>query len=409
MKPWNTASQNLTPRGQDSEGNNRIDLVNAFEAVWAYKNKKIDQDELHDIECKACPTAGSCAWLFTANSMACVTECLGMSLPDCACTLAVSPEKKKQAYETGKKIVELTKKNIRARDIMSAEAFEDAIMLDNAIGGSTNVTLHLPAIAKECGITIGLKDFDRISKNTPNICHISPAWPFVMADVDEAGGIKTVMKNLETKLHTDRPTVNWKTVRENLLDIQPVDNDVIRSMEHPYYKEGGVACLVGNICEESVIKQTSVHPDMLVHTWPAKVFYSEQELVDGVESGKIQEGDVVVLPFQWPAGAPWMPEMLTPTAVIKGAGFKKVALITDGRFSWWTAGPCIGHIIPEAYNWGNIGYIQDGDRISIDIPNRSLQVDVSDAVFAQRKKAWTFISQRETTPMMEKFRKQYSV
>ncbi|MDD5769895.1 MAG: dihydroxy-acid dehydratase [Candidatus Gracilibacteria bacterium] len=384
------------------------DLISAFEAVGAYNAGKIDEEKLHKVECEACPTAGSCAGLFTANSMACVTECLGMSLTDCATTLATDPKKLKQAYETGREIVELVKKNIRPRDIMTLEAFEDAMTLDNAIGGSTNVTLHLPEIAREAGVKINLKDFDNISRTTPNICHLSPAGPYYIADIDKAGGMKQVMKNLEEKLHLDRISVNGN-LREIISKLEKVDNNIIRSSDNPYYFEGGVSCLVGNICEESVVKQTSVNTDMLKHSGPAKVFYSEQDVIDGVKNKKIEEGDIVVLPFQGPAGAPGMPEMLTPTSAIKGAGFKNVALITDGRFSGGTAGPCIGHITPEAYNGGKIGLIKNGDTIEIDIPNRILNVKVTEEEFENRRKNKDFIvPERIMTPLLLKFRKNYS-
>ena len=394
--------------GKDEKTWKRKDLVTVFEWVGAVQAWKMTEEELKELEKTSCPTGWSCAGMFTANSMACVTECLWMSVKDCAATLATLKEKQQQAYESWKLAVELAKKSIRPRDIMTKEAFLDAMTLDNAIWGSTNVTLHLPAIAKECGIDINLHDFDEISKNTPNICKLSPSWPFEMVDLYYAGWIKQVMKNIEEKLHTDRISVDGN-IKDRLNWLEKVDNDVIRSPENPYYKEGGVAALKWNICEESVIKQTWVNEDMLVHSWPAKVFYTEQEVVDGVKNGRIQEWDVVVLPYQGPAWAPWMPEMLTPTAAIKWAWFKKVALITDGRFSGWTSGPCIGHIYPEAYNGGRIWLIKDGDIIEIDIPNRTLNVKVSDEEFEKRAKSWEFKAPKRTlTPMLEKFRKYYS-
>ena len=393
--------------GKNKE-NKKLDLIDVFKWVGAYKAGKMTEEKLKSLECSACPWAGSCAGLFTANSMACMTECLGMSVTDCATTLALDKKKQEQAYETGKRIVELAKKNICPRDIMTKTAFEDAMTLDNAIGGSTNVTLHLPAIAKECEIDINLHDFDTLSKKTPNICHISPAWPFVMADIEASGGIKTVMKNLEDFLKLDRISVNGN-LKEALKDVKKVDNDVIRSVDNPYYKEGWVAALSGNICQESVVKQTSVSEDMLKHTGKAKVFYTEQAVVDGIKEGAIEEWDVVVLPFQGSAGAPWMPEMLTPTSALLGAGYKKVALITDGRFSGGTAWPCIWHISPEAYNGGKIWLIQNWDSIEIDIPTRKLEVKVSDEEFEKRKKAWvSHPPERTMTPMLEKFRKSYS-
>lgn len=397
-----------------SESWENEDPINWFQKVWAYKAWTITKKDLTKFECKFCPSAWSCTWLFTANSMACMTECLWMSLTNCACTLAIDPEKLNQAYESWKRAVELVKKQIKPRSIMTKKAFEDCMVLDNAIWWSTNVTLHLPAIAKECWITIWLKDFDRISKKTPNICHINPAWPFVMEDVFNAWWIKSVMYRLKEKMSLNRISVNW-----NLLDILKkneneikkklsINNDVVRPITNPYYKEWWVACLVWNIADESVVKQTSVEKEMLVHTGPAKIFYSEQDLLDWIEKWKIKECDVIVLPFQWPAWAPGMPEMLTPTAAIKWAWFKRVALITDWRFSWWTAGPCIWHISPEAYNWWKIWLIKNWDIIHIDMPKRILEAKVSEKEFAVRRKKWVKAPKRTMTPMLEKFRAMYS-
>lgn len=384
------------------------DLVSAFEAVWAYNAWKITKNDLHEVECKACPTAWSCAWLFTANSMACVTECLWISLTDCATTPAIDPEKLKQAYNSWVKIVELVKKNIKPRDIMTKEAFFDAMTLDNAIWGSTNVTLHLPEIARECWIKIDLHNFDEISKNTPNICHISPSWIFSIYDLHQAWWIKTVLKNLETKLNLDRISVNGN-LKEIVSKVEKVNNEVIRSLENPYYFEWWVSALKWNICTESVVKQTSVSPDMLKHSWFAKVFYTEQWVIDWIKNWKIIEWDIIVLPYQWPAWAPWMPEMLTPTSAIKWAWFKKVALITDWRFSGWTAWPCIWHIYPEAYNGWRIWLIRDSDIIEIDIPNRILNVKVSEEEFEKRSVGNDrIVPQRSMTQMLEKFRRNYS-
>lgn len=431
--------------GKNHKGE-RGDLISAFEAVGSYKAGKITKKDLDKVECEACPTAGSCAGLFTANSMACMTECLGMSVTDCAATLAIDKKKREQAYESGKRAVEMVKKDIKARDIMNKEAFNDCMVLDNAIGGSTNVTLHLPEIAKECNIDIDLHDFDRISRTTPNICHLSPSGPYVMADVAKVGGIKAVMHNLQSLMQLDRISVNgnlkgivkdakpsFDSQNTKPLTLNPSPKgrgtyekfplspgerglggeglkveDIIRPLNNPYYKEGGVAALKGNICEESVVKQTSVNKDMLIHSGPAKVFYSEQELIDAIPEGKIEEGDIIVLPFQGPAGAPGMPEMLSPTSAIKGAGFKKVALITDGRFSGGTAGPCIGHIFPEAYNGGRIGLIKDGDVIEINMKERILNVKVSELEFEKRRKQGMNVPERTMSPMLKKFRKAYS-
>ena len=394
--------------GRDSKTWKHLDLVSVFEWVWTHWTGKIDDEELLRLEKEACPTGWSCAGMFTANSMACITECLWMSVVDCAATLATIKEKQNQAYQSGRLAVELAKKNIRPRDIMTLDAFEDAMTLDNAIGGSTNVTLHLPEIAKECGIKIDLHSFDKISKSTPNICKLSPSWPFEMVDLYNEGWIKQVMKNIEEKLHIDRIAVDWN-LKNRLKWVEKIDNNIIRALENPYYFEWWVAALKWNICTESVVKQTWVNSDMLVHSGPAKIFYTEQAVVDWVKNWKIQEWDVVVLPYQGPAWAPWMPEMLTPTSAIKWAGFTKVALITDWRFSGWTAGPCIWHIYPEAYNKGRIWLIKDWDIINIDMPNRIMNVEVTDEEFERREKEEGFnVPEREMSPMIAKFRKYYS-
>jgi len=385
------------------------DLITVFESVWAYKAGKISKDDLHKAECTSCPTEWSCSGLFTANSMACVTEALWMSLPWCATTIAISPEKRKQAYDSWVKAVELVKKWVKARDIMNKDAFDDAMLVDNAIWWSTNVTLHVPEIAKESWIDIDLHDFDRISKETPNICHLRPGWHYVIEDLDNAWGIRWVMKRYEDRFDLNRLTVSW-TLWERLKDYKIIDQEIIRPVSNPYYHEWGVAALKWNICDESVVKQTSVNEDMLIHSWPAKVFYSEQDVVDWVANWKIEEWDIVVLPYQWPAWAPGMPEMLTPTAVIKWAWFTKVALITDGRFSGWTAWPCIWHISPEAYNWWKIWLIKDWDIIEIDMPNRVLNVLVSEEEFEDRRsKWWLEPEERPMTPMLKKFRKTYEI
>lgn len=390
------------------------DPINWFAKVWAFKAWNISKDELKKFECKFCPSAWSCTWLFTANSMACMTEVLWMSLTDCACTLAVNPDKLKQAYESWKKIVELIKKDIKARDIMTKEAFFDCMTVDNAIWWSTNVTLHIPAIANECWIKIWLKDFDKISKITPNICHINPSGPYVMEDVYNAWWIKSVMFRLKWKLNLNRKSINGNLldiIKNNEKEIQEKLNkntDVIRPIERPYYKEWWVACLTWNIAEESVVKQTSVEKEMLVHSGPAKIFNSEQDLLDAISWKKIKEWDVIILPFMWPAWAPWMPEMLTPTAAIKWAWFKRVALITDWRFSWWTAGPCIWHIYPEAINWWKIWLLKNWDIIEIDMPKRKLNAKVSESEFKIRAKKLK-IPKRSMTPLLVKFREAYLI
>jgi len=381
----------------------KMDVVSDFEAVGKMEVGKISKKEAREIECGSCPGAGSCAGLFTANSMACMTETLGMSLTDCATTLAVSKEKKKQAYETGKKAVELVRKNIRPRDIMTKNAFYNAVMVDMAIGGSTNTALHLPAIAKEVGIELSLNTFDDIARITPNICHIRPAGPYFMEDMDRAGGVGAVLNRLKKHLKESK-TVNGRSIKKIASSSKVKDNEIIRPLKEPFYKEGGIAVLKGNIADFSVIKQTAVSSDMMKFLGPAKVFISEKDVLDAVKNKKIADGDVVVINFMGPAGAPGMPEMLTPTAAIAGAGLK-VALLTDGRFSGGTRGACIGHIEPEAYQGGLIGVVQDGDIIEIDIPKRKLNVKLTKKEIQKRLKNIK-IPKRKTTPFLEKYRKE---
>lgn len=384
-------------------GDKKIDLISGFEAVGKSEVGKISEDEINEIERACCPGAGSCSGLFTANSMACMTETLGMSLTNCAATLAVDPEKLKQAYETGKRAVELVKKNIKPREIMTKNAFENAVCVDMAIGGSTNTALHIPAIAKEAGIDLPLSLFDDLARRTPNICHIRPSGPYFMEDLDKAGGISAVLHRLKEFLK-DSPTVNNKSIKEIAEFAKVLDDEIIRPLDNPFYKEGGIAVLKGNIADASVIKQIAVRQDMMEFRGPAKVFNSEQDVLDAVKSRNIKDGDVVVINFMGPAGAPGMPEMLTPTAAISGAGLK-VALLTDGRFSGGTRGACVGHIEPEAYKGGAIGIIQDNDIIEIDIPNRKLNVRLSDEEIKERLKNMK-IPERKMTPFLEKYRKE---
>jgi len=350
--------------------------------------------------------AGSCVGLYTANTMATVTEVLGMSVTRCATTLALDPEKKKQAYETGKRIVELVKADLKPREIMTKNAFENAIRVDMAMGGSTNTVLHIPAIAREAGVDLDIDLFDTISRETPNLCKIIPAGPHEMADIDHAGGIPGVLNRLKAMLK-DSPTVNGKPIKEIAAEGKVLDDTVIRTLDNPYFSEGGIAVLKGNIAHSSVIKQTAVDESMMVHSGPAKVFYTEKDLLDAIEAKEIVEGDVVVLPFQGPAGAPGMPEMLTPTDVIMGAGYKRVALLTDGRFSGGTSGPCIGHIEMEAYNGGAIGAIQNGNVVEINIPNRTLNVNLSDAEIQERLKT-VKAPERKLTPLLASYREKFT-
>lgn len=379
--------------------------IQGFGMVGQVKAGKMSAEEAEEqIHCMVCG-AGACVGLYTANTMAVVTEVMGMSVTKCASTLAIDPLKKQQAYDSGRKIVELVKKNIRPRDIMTPAAFENAIRVDMAMGGSTNTVLHIPAIARAAGIDIAIDQFDAISRETPNLCSIIPAGSCEMADIDAAGGVPAVLKRLMSMLKNN-PTVNGTSILEIAEEATVTNGEVIRSMDNPYHREGGIAVLKGNIASSAVIKQTAVAPEMFVHAGPAKVFYSEKDLLDAIEEKRIIEGDVLVLPFQGPAGAPGMPEMLTPTDAIKGAGYKRVALITDGRFSGATSGPCIGHVEMEAYNGGAISAIKDGDIIEIDIPNRKLNVFLSQEEIRERLSSVHDV-ERKLTPMLECFRKAY--
>ncbi len=380
--------------------------IEGFGLVGQVKGGKMTAEEAEQFLPSMVCGAGSCVGLYTANTMATVTEVLGMSLTRCATTLAIDPLKRKQAYETGKRIVALVKEDCKPRDIMTEHAFENAIRVDMAMGGSTNTVLHIPAIAKEAGVDLDIGIFDAISREMPNLCKIIPAGPYEMADIDRAGGIPAVLNRLKDWIK-DSSTVNGKSIKEIAEEGKVLDDEVIRTLDNAYFPEGGIAVLKGNIAHSAVIKQTAVDEDMMVHSGPAKVFYTEKELLDAIEARGIAEGDVMVLPFQGPAGAPGMPEMLTPTDAIIGAGYKRVALITDGRFSGGTSGPCIGHVEMEAYNGGAVGAIQDGDIVEIDIPKRTLNVKLSDVEIKERLKK-VKAPDRKLTPLLESYREKFT-
>jgi dihydroxy-acid dehydratase len=380
--------------------------IEGFGIVGQVKAGMMSEEEAEKLLPVMACGAGSCVGLYTANTMSVVTEVLGMSLTRCATTLAIDPLKRQQAYESGKRIVALVREDIKSRDIMTENAFKNAIRVDMAMGGSTNAALHIPAIARECGIDIDVDLFDKISRETPNLCSIIPAGTNEMADIDMAGGIPAVLNRLQDMI-MDSPTVNGKAISRIAESGEVVNEDVIRTLENAYSAVGGIAVLKGNIAHSGIIKQTAVDKEMAVHSGPAKVFYKEKDLLDAIEAKLVAEGDVVVLPFQGPAGAPGMPEMLTPTDAIKGAGYKKVALITDGRFSGATTGPCIGHVEMEAYNGGAIGAIRDGDVIDIDIPNRKLNVRLSDQEIKKRLED-TKIPEKELTPLLESYREKFN-
>jgi len=367
-----------------------IDLISVFEAVGAFQAGKMTEDEVKSMECVACPGAGSCAGLFTANTMGCMIEALGMSLPGCGTAHAVDAKKIRIAKRSGIQIMKLLEKDIKPRDIMTEEAFENAIRIDMAIGGSTNTTLHLPAIAHECNINLNINSFDKLSKETPHITSIRPGGNHSMLDLDIAGGIPAVMLNLKEKLNLNSITVTGKTIGENLINlkiINPKKNaEIIRTLDNPYHAEGGIAVLTGNLAPQgSVIKQSAVDPKMMKHSGPARVFDSEEDANEAILGGKIKAGDVVVIRYEGPRGGPGMREMLQGTSAVAGMGLSdSVALITDGRFSGGTRGPCIGHVSPEAADCGPIAIIQEGDIIKIDIPGRILEVELSDEEIKER-------------------------
>lgn len=367
-----------------------VDLITVFEAVGGVKAGSVSERELTSLEHVACPGAGSCAGMFTANTMACVTEALGMALPGCATAHAVDEKKKKIAFEAGRQIVSLIKQNISALDIMTEAAFKNAIMVDMALGGSTNTVLHLLAIAHEAGVDFGLDLFDELSRKTPHLCDMRPGGPHMLEDLDKAGGIPALMKRLESKLHRDVMTVSGRTLEENLRDAIVTDNEVIRSLDDPNHPEGGVAVLRGNLAPDgAVVKQTAVDEKMPIHRGPACVFDGEERAVRAILGGEIKEGDVVVIRYEGPKGGPGMREMLGPTSAIAGMGLSSsVALITDGRFSGGTRGLCIGHVSPEAFEGGLIAFLKYGDVISIDIPKRALNVELNEEEIGQRKKDW---------------------
>ena len=368
----------------------KTSLSSMFEAVGSYKAGKIDEAQLCVCEENTCSTCGSCSGMYTANSMNCLTEVLGMGLRGNGTIRAVYSARIELAKHAGMKILELVEKNIRPRDIMTEKAIRNALIADMALGCSTNSMLHLPAIANECGVEFNLDMANEISEKTPNLCHLAPAGRTYMEDLNEAGGVYALLKEL-TKLDlldTSVMTCTGKTLGENIENAQNKDTATIRTVENPYSKTGGIAVLRGNIAPDGcVVKRSAVAPEMLVHEGPAKVYDSEEEAITAIYGGKIEKGDVVVIRYEGPAGGPGMREMLSPTSAIAGMGLDKdVALITDGRFSGATRGACIGHISPEAVSGGIIAFVRDGDIISINIPEYSIELKVSDEEIEERKK-----------------------
>ncbi len=382
-----------------------LDLINVFEE-WQKGGEAIPI--LEDL---ACPGAGSCAGLFTANSMACMTEALGLSLPGCATAHAVDARKMRIAKLSGMKIVELVKKGLTARKIVTRESFENAVRVDMAIGGSTNTALHLPAIAAEFDIDLELDLFDRLSRETPHLVNLRPGGPYHMLDLDRAGGIPAVMHRLSSRLDLSVLTVTGKTLGAVLAEFKPVNPktnaEVIATLEKPVHPEGGIAILRGSLAPEgSVVKQTAVSNKMLVHKGPAVVYDSEEESMKGILSGEVRAGDVVIIRYEGPKGGPGMRETLAPTSAIAGAGLSEsVALITDGRFSGGTRGPCIGHVSPEAAVGGPIALVENGDLVSIDIPNRRLDLLVDEGVLERRRASWKPPEPKVRRGVLDRYRK----
>jgi len=387
----------------------RTCLSHMFEAVGAYKAGTLDEKGVLDYEENACPTCGSCSGMYTANSMNCLCEAIGMALPGNGTIPAVYSARLRLAKHAGMQIMDLVKKNIRPRDIMTQAAFHNAETVDMALGCSTNTMLHLPAIAHEAGITISLDESNAISARTPNLCHLAPAGDTFMEDLDLAGGVYAVMKELTKKnlLDTSVMTCTGKTMEENLQGAKNLNEDIIRPIDRPYSQSGGIAVLKGNLAPDGcVVKQSAVAQEMMVHEGPARVFDSEDEAIAAIYDRQIHPGDVVVIRYEGPKGGPGMREMLNPTSAIVGMGLgESVALITDGRFSGATRGAAIGHVSPEAAAGGNIALVQEGDRISINIPECKIHLDVSDEELARRRAAWVCPEPRIKTGYLARYAK----
>ena len=370
----------------------KTSLSSMFEAVGSYAAGKMSEEDVLDYEQHACPTCGSCSGMYTANSMNCLTEAIGMGLQGNGTIPAVYSERIKLAKHAGMKVMELLEKNIRPRDILTEKAFMNALTVDMALGCSTNTMLHLPAIAHEAGVEINLDIANELSAKTPNLCHLAPAGHTYMEELNEAGGIYAVMNELNKKglLYTDLITATGKTVGENIKGCENKNPEVIRPIDNPYSQTGGIAVLKGNLAVNgSVVKRSAVVPEMMVHEGPARVFDCEEDAIAAIKGGKIVPGDVVVIRYEGPKGGPGMREMLNPTSAIAGMGLgSSVALITDGRFSGASRGASIGHVSPEAALGGNIALVEEGDIIKINIPENTLNVDVSDEVLAERRAKW---------------------
>lgn len=385
----------------------KTSLSTMFEAVGAYSAGKMTEEEVDYIASKVCPTCGSCSGMYTANSMNCLTEAIGMGLQGNGTIPAVYSERIKLAKHAGMKVMELLEKNIRPRDILTKEAFMNALTVDMALGCSTNTMLHLPAIAHEVGLDFTIDVANEISDKTPNLCHLAPAGRTYMEDLNEAGGVYAVMNELNKKglINTSLITVTGKTVGENIKDCINLDPEVIRPIDNPYSETGGIAVLKGNLAPDSgVVKRSAVAPEMLKHEGPARVFDCEEDAIDAIKGGKIVAGDVVVIRYEGPKGGPGMREMLNPTSAIIGMGLgSSVALITDGRFSGASRGACIGHVSPEAAVGGNIALVEEGDIIQIDINSNSLNFVVSDEELADRRAKWQPRKPKITTGYLSRY------
>ena len=368
----------------------KVGVSDVFEGMGRVFADKMTNEELDLLEEVACPSCGSCNGMFTANTMACLTEALGMSLPYCATTLARSAAKTRIAKNAGRKIVELVEKNLTPSKILTKESFDNAIAVDMALGGSTNSVLHLSAIAKEAGLSLSLDLFDKISRKVPHLCSMVPSGPYDIEQLHNAGGIPALMQELSSLLSLDVLSVSGLSMKENIKQAKVCDSNVVHSLDNPVHSSGGIAILSGNLAPKgAVVKTVAVSKNMLIHKGPARVFDSEQDSVLAMKNHEIKVGDVIVIRYEGPKGGPGMPEMLVPTATITGMGLSEsVALITDGRFSGATRGPCIGHIEPEAATGGPIAVIQDGDVISIDIPKRTLNVELTQKEIDKRLQNW---------------------
>ncbi len=384
-------------------------LSSMFEAVGAHAAGHMTEEDVQEFEEKVCPTCGSCSGMYTANSMNCLTEALGMGLKGNGTIPAVYSERIKLAKHAGMQVMELLRRNIRPQDIMTEKAFLNALTVDMALGCSTNSMLHLPAIAHEAGVELNMEIANEISARTPNLCHLAPAGPTYMEDLNEAGGVYAVMNELDKKklLHTDLMTVTGKTVGENIAGCTNRSPEVIRPIDNPYSEIGGIAVLKGNLAPDTaVVKRSAVVPEMMVHEGPARVFDCEEDAIEAIKGGKIEAGDVVVIRYEGPKGGPGMREMLNPTSAIAGMGLgSTVALITDGRFSGASRGASIGHVSPEAAVGGPIALVEEGDRIRIDIPANRLEVLVSDEEMAARKAGWQPREPRVTTGYLARYAK----